>query len=287
MNQRAVSCLLIRTLIAAAILSCCKKDEDDVKPTDSFGATCVIINETSSLIGNETSLTYEYDDRGNPSQIKWLNTFGNVAYLLEVVQDGVAVKHLVDGEMKPSTSTNYQGNFLIGSPTQASISITVDGITTNNWKTYFFFYDSKGRVERIGEQTSNVIGDYEWDLTIFYDKDDNVSTLKYEFTTGPRDLITTITVDAYDDNPTPYAGVKGYKFLGSFNWDNYDPEPIITALSKNNPLNYTMGTGVTSEFKRTMTYEYNEQGFPTQRTNTNKNANGESTFIQTFGYTCK
>ncbi len=65
-------------------------------------------------------------------------------------------------------------------------------------------------------------------------------------------------------------------------WDNYDPEPLFTALSKNNPLGYTLPDG----FKREMTYIYNDKGFPAKRMNTNINSSGTYSFEETYDYEC-
>ena len=163
-----------------------------------------------------------------------------------------------------------------------------DGDTLRvHYYTYFFFYDNKDRLMTIGEQTDYILGDWEYDLHIYYNDQDNVTAIQYEWTTGPNQVIPPITVSAYDDKPTPYAGIKQWPFLNiNFAWDNYDPEPVFTALSKNNPLDYSMGSGA-DLFTRKMVYTYNDDGFPIERKNTNKNVNGEYTFLQTFSYDCK
>lgn len=170
----------------------------------------------------------------------------------------------------------------------ASVSID-DGDTLRvNYYTYFFFYNAKGQLIKVGEQTDYIVGDDEYDLNIYYNEQGNVSALQYEWTTGPRQVIPAITVTAYDDKPTPYAAIKAMPFLMiDYSWNNYDPEPILTALSKNNPLDYDLGRTGPDIFTRKMVYTYNPEGFPTERKNTNKNVNGEYTFLQTFSYTCK
>ncbi len=139
---------------------------------------------------------------------------------------------------------------------------------------------------KVKQQTPQVAGDFEYDLTIIYNDKDNVTSLQYELTTGPR-TVTVITVAAYDDKPNPYAALKSWKFLATrFVWDNYDPEPILTALSKNNPFDYTLGQ-TPNQWNRRMIYLYNGDGFPIERKNTNQSPNGtKSTFVQTFAYNC-
>jgi len=65
------------------------------------------------------------------------------------------------------------------------------------------------------QHTPNTSADYEYMLTVSYDDNDNVTRLRYELITGPRDEITIIDVTGYDNHPTPYAGVTGWKFLMS------------------------------------------------------------------------
>jgi hypothetical protein len=172
-------------------------------------------------------------------------------------------------------------------PTKAFVSWD-DGDTLRvNYYTYFFFYNNSNQLIKVGKQTDYVVGDWEYDLNIYYNDQGNVTALQYEWTTGPNQVIPPVTVKAYDNKPTPYAAVKGMPFLLiNYSWDNYDPEPILTALSKNNPLDYSLGTG-TNLFTREMVYTYNNDGFPTERKNTNKNTNGEYTFLQSFSYNCK
>ncbi len=250
-------------------------------PTPKPNAKIIITNETTGLSGNEHSWLYEYDSQGMPLKITRYRPNGSPdittdIYYNAVVQTGVINNHNV------GSTLNYDADlFNKQLPYMAKVSSTLDGITQVNYKQYFFFYDDKDRLIKVGEQT-NAAGDREFDLHIFYDDKNNVTALQYELTTGPNEVIPPVTVAAYDDKPTPYASINIWKFLMiNFNWDNYDPEPILTALSSNNPLDYTLDT-----FKRTMTYKYNEHGFPIERSNTNTNPNGVYTFTQTFSYAC-
>ena len=103
--------------------------------------------------------------------------------------------------------------------------------------------------------------------------------------TGPRDNITIITVAAYDDKPNPYSTIPYWKFILPQRWNNSEPEPLIVALSQNNPLDLNYNN-ITS---RTMSYTYNEKGFPITKTYVNKNiqTGATSTFNETYSYTCK
>ena len=106
--------------------------------------------------------------------------------------------------------------------------------------------------------------------------------MEYEISSNQRLPKTVITVKSFDNHPNPYAGITNWKFLMlNADWDNYDPEPIITALSRNNPLDYSVGN-----LKRTMTYTYNLYGYPISRLNINKSQGVEQHFTENFRYRC-
>ena len=170
-------------------------------------------------------------------------------------------------------------------PSKAFVSLNDGQVTTVNYETYFFFYNTKNQIIKVGQQTENIIGDWEYDLDIYYNDQGNVTSLQYKWTTGPNIILPPITVTAYDDKPNPYAAIKGLPFING-GWNSSDPASIIIPLSKNNPLNYTSGSG-SDIFKREMTYQYNEKGFPTERKNVNKNGSSpDYTFFETFTYKC-
>ena len=273
------------TLLLTGILFSCKKSTPFTPITPQ--ATCVIKTETTNLSGKEKSFEYQYDNKGNLTLVNVFNRAGGSAGMYDTYDQGVIFSHEYLGKTNKSITKYETSDIYTLLPNKAYVSLQ-DGDTLRvNYYTYFFFYNNKNQLIKVGEQTDYVIGDWEYDLNIFYNEQGNVSGLQYERTTGPNQVIPPIIVTAWDDKPTPYAAVKGWPyFMINFAWDNYDPEPIITALSKNNPLNYSFGTG-TNLFTREMVYTYNNDGFPTERKNTNKNTNGEYTFLQTFSYNCK
>jgi hypothetical protein len=245
---------------------------------------CIIKSAVSNLAGNYARAEYEFDNTGKPTVIKGYRPNGSIATEYEIGNTS-AVYSTHDNRGKlPWIIMNFSGDIFTGLPTKVDVS-QWDGDTLRvKLYTYFFFYNGKGQLIKVGQQTNHYVGDPEYDLNIYYNDQGNVKALQYEWTTGPNEVIPPITVTAYDDKPSPYAGFKNWYFL-LLNWSSSDPEPILTALSKNNPLDYTLGTGV-GIFKRTMVYQYNPEGFPTERKNTNKNVNGEYTFLQTYTYTC-
>lgn len=258
-------------------LFACKKDDE---PQPIAAAACRIQKE---MTDDGHSVLYSYDADGNPTKIASYNPY-YMTHILEVFGDGMAISEA--NKLHPITfTTNYGVNFLSTLPDLALISSTMDGVTQVNWRTYFFHYDFKGRLVRVGEETENVIGDNEWELLITYNDQDNVIKMVYGLTTGTLNVSTVIVVDGHDHYQTPYADVKAYKFL-TINWDNSDPWPIITGLSKNNPTSYRLIVNEVEAMKVSMEYHYNEHGFPVLRNVTNKNDAGEYTYYSTYEYAC-
>jgi hypothetical protein len=275
--------ILLFTLSIGIIVSCKKNTSSNpVTPND---AKCVVKTATSLLSGNNTYTEYEFDNTGKPTFIKGYRPNGSIGSEAELGFTSV-VHYRFDGPAgrRPSTIVNYNADIFTELPTKANVSVWVDDtLMVDRW-TYFFFYNAKNQLIKVGEQTENIAGDWEWDLNIYYNEKGNVTALQYETTTGPNLVIPPVTVTAYDDKPTPYSGFKGWRFL--CNWESAEAEPILSALSKNNPLDYTSGTGP-GLFKCEMVYTYNTDGFPIERKNTNKTLTNEYTFLQSYTYTCK
>lgn len=266
----------------------CKKTVTTTQPPPPGTAACKLITESTNLLGGNNTVSYEYNynTAGRISMIK--RFIGGSYHVLTdstLIGDYTIVNYadLNDNWQKLVGTTVYEGSMFEALPAKAFLAREERGITQTDVFTYFFFYDNKNRLKTVGEQTDHVIGDWEYDLNIFYDDRDNVKSLQYVWTTGPRDQITTITATGYDDKPTPFSGIKGWPFIMHANWNNNDPEPLLTALSKNNPLGYTMVGG----FKREMSYTYNEQGLPVKRINTNTNSSGTISYEETFTYECQ
>ena len=269
------------TLLLLVSLFGCKKT---ITPTIPIGtAACKPTIASTNLAANHNQFEYTYDNSGKIAVIKYF--IGGSYHVLEdstLVGDNTIVSYHKEWPYTIGTVV-YNRSIWDGMPTEAIVSRTEGLITQTDVFHYFFFYDSKNRLVKVGEQTDHVIGDWEYDLSIFYNDHDNVTELSYEWTTGPR-TITTITALGYDDKPTPYAWFKKWYFLMHAAWNNYDPEPILTALSKNNPLGYEYANN-----KRTMTYVYGNKGFPTSRINTNTviGTPGSYTFRENYDYQCK
>ena len=270
-------------LVLFGILSSCDKDSTaNITPPNIPNpptASCYIKTVTNT--GFTTS--YEFDSNNNLSTIK-----GPTAYrITNIGSNTVTYNYITSSLSLPGwRSVKYEASDIKTQfPAKAFVSTNDGQTTTVNYETYFFFYNTKNQIIKVGQQTDNIIGDWEYDLDIFYNEQGNVTALQYKWTTGPNIILPPITVTGYDDKPNPYSAIKGLPFINA-NLNSSDPASIIIPLSKNNPLNYTSGSGA-DIFKRQMTYQYNEKGFPTERKNVNKNGNSpEYTFFETFTYNC-
>jgi len=274
-------------LILGLSAACKKTSPAGPTPVTPGSADCSLTGETSSEAGYNGSYTYVYDKDGNPDSIYHSIGTGYVDVTYDINYKGLISSYLVYNKPGGEILENDGDLFNNILPSQEDISIN-DGDTLRvDYWTYFFYYDNKSQLIKVSEHTYNVKGDYEYDLSIYYNDQGNVTGMQYVWTTGPNIVIPPITVDAYDDKPNPYSGVKGWLFLlPSLDWSRSDPERILVALSKNNPLDFKFGVG-DDQFKRTMSYTYNEKGFPTVRNCTNSNVNGTYSFQETYSYACK
>jgi|GEM_PF-1314823 len=275
--------LLFTLFFSVFAFNSCKKSGTALPPSNQ--AACQLQSQSVSPSGNY--INYVYNTDGRISDIKYFSARG-------VLQDSVLVgdytlqKHhfdypIANNPRKINTSV-FTGSMFDALPLSEEHAFLEGAITHTNINKFYFDYDSKNRLIKLTQQTENVISDKEYFLFISYDDKDNVTSLKYEISTGVHST-TTIVGSGYDDMPNPYSAIKAARFLFNSGWGSNDPAYIFIALSKNNPLGYTMADG----FKRSMTYTYNGKGFPLKRINTNTNAAGTSTytFEETYDYQCK
>jgi hypothetical protein len=280
--KKYINIILLVFLII--ILVNCKKSTPAAPAVTT--AKCTIKTENTGLAGNQKSFVYELDAQGNPNRVETFYPTGGSAGIYEIGSQSVVFKRTTSAITAQRITKYNVSDITKELPTEAYVSLDDGFVLRVNYYHYFFFYNAKKQLIKVGENTETIIGDNEYDLNIIYNAEGNVSALQYEWTTGPNEVIPPVVVTAWDDKPTPYASIKSMPFLLiNYAWDNYDPEPLLTALSKNNPLNFSRGSG-SDLFTRTMLYQYNIDGFPIERKNTNKNANGEYTFLQTFTYDC-
>lgn len=267
------------TLIIAGILFSCKKTDTKVNPPGQVA--CSVTNVSSTFAGNNSSSVYEYSTDGKLIVIK--NYAGNSLALSTTLGEfSTEVKYTSSSGFSMIQTVVYEGGSIFAGqlPLKASVALQEGMITRTDVLTYYFYYDNKNRLNKVSEETKNVVGDWEYDLFIEYNDQDNVISIKNIWRTGPN-TSSTIAVSGYDDKPSPFSGLRTWKYLVS--WDNSDPTALFAQLSKNNPLGFIEG-----DWTREMTYTYNEHGYPLIRSNIqkNKNTEGTATWVETFGYNC-
>lgn len=250
--------------------------------TGGPGATCRVVRESTTFAGQKVYWEYEYGDNGLPTLITSFTGGGPsvVAEVgdLEVVKTNVANDVVV--------ATEYDAVLSSYLPTFGAVSVTIDDVTTVNWRIYAYEYDDKGRIASVIEGSPYVANDWEWTMDVTYDDRDNVTELYSYFTTGP-DTFTSFTVSAYDDHPTPYASMRGpWRFIqGTFSYDTPEIVPLITSMSANNPLDYTVSGVYGVSTSSAISYTYDATGFPAT---SHHELYGfkDSQYDQTYSYEC-
>jgi len=262
-----------------SILLSCKKT--DTTLTQASQVTCQLTTISSNFAGSNTNATYEYNKDGKLIGIK--NYLSNILQNTSTLDEYNIQSSYTSSAGFPMVQTIvYEGGSIFSDqlPTKASVAMQEGLITHTDVFTYYFYYDNKSRLTKVSEETINVVGDWEYDVEIVYNDQDNVTAMKYTWTTGPN-TSTTIPASGYDTKPSPYSGLRTWKYLVS--WNNSDPTALFAQLSKNNPLGFLDG-----DWTRTMTYTYNEHGYPLIRTNvqTVKGSADTAKWTETFGYSC-
>ncbi len=267
----------LASIMCIAVLASCTKDK--ATPSSPAAGKCKLTVETTNLSGNAATFGYRYSADGNVSSIIRYN--GGIPDSTAVFFDHVVT--YTAGRTSGSYNiyaTSYNGDIFKGLPTTATVNFTLDGVEYRSYMVYEFSYDTKSRLVKVRQTTPNVANDWEYDLSMTYDDKDNVTSLKYENTTGPRGTLA-INAAGYDDKPNPFGGIKNWALMMHAGWNGSDPEPIFTALSKNNVLGYTIPGWV-----RTISYTYSDNGAPSKRTNTNTTPTASYTFEENFSYQC-
>jgi hypothetical protein len=278
------------SLLVISILWSCGKDSP---PTPIIPEPkCLIQSETYGLAGNEKGFSYEYilyNDKEELSKVNVLRPNGSISGTHSIGGPFVIFSYMY-GSYNMKSQWEYSNPLTEGLlPTRATLLIDdgSTGMVLVDYDVVYFGYDDKNRLTEVKTRRGSRKGGFEYDITIHYDDQGNVTRIKYVYFTGPNEEIPTIVVSGYDDKPNPHTGVTGWPFfLINHTWEYGDPGNLIAALSKNNPLGFTMGAGETL-FERKIDYEYTTEGYPSVQKNTNKTATGEYSFVQTYTYVCR
>lgn len=282
----------ILTILAglAILLSVgCKKHNDpapdpgkDSTQTKAIPSHCVLIRENIASIN--TAYTgnwqYEYDSKGVPMTLTRFDTLGSV-----IGEVDITAQQIVDWRGKPTYLSDFKGDLFSGLPSSQDVTLNYSGTITPHISKYTFSYDSKGRL-------TSFVDIYATTYTLAYDDSDNVTKMSYNSDAADG----AITVTAYDNKPSPYTSAKKvWKFIQhNFNWASSDPESMMAAISRNNPLKLTVygqnkQTNKASVEKEINSYQYADTGYPIQNVVTHVNEDGSAFFYSRYTYTydCK
>ena len=271
-------------LLYLACAYACKKDARIV--ILNLKQNCIIASDSISIAGKNDYTTYQFENNTNRLKVAKRIVGNGIMQLYREVH-----YHSNNLPDKTITYTNaneyYETKFFytngssVPYKTELYFTSRGNGQPSKNFSRFQFRYDENNRLKEVKYMTTKG-GEKEYTMQIHYNEKDNVSKLLYEISKGATRTDTLITASAFDDKPNPYSMLPYWEFLMlDDNWDSDDAEPIITALSRNNPLDLAIGQG-----KRDMLYTYNQTGFPLTRTNINKHHSGQHSFKESFTYLC-
>src|SRR5438309_3000707 len=104
---------------ACMLLNSCKKDTKPAAPVSAATAPCIVNGESTSLVGNEKSFTYQFNDKGEITKVNMFNSVGTLTITYEassntVIATGIATS----GGKNHRMITEYQGGDIFdGLPT--------------------------------------------------------------------------------------------------------------------------------------------------------------------------
>ena len=296
MRIKHLSILKFTAVIGGVVLLYgCNSDDDT--PNPSTTSSCVIASAPSYF---GTAQTFEYNESNELTTRKYEFGFAGYGPFTQTIdRDKTDYTYTHSGDL--IQVTNYfqggTGSLYDGQP-EAMVRVEhqeyADGRPDYNSvpKTLLDFgYDDKSRLNVIAYH-HNLIGGtvnyiysrqlYNTVLELTYDDNDNVTAVRqyllfregvynesapsesYFFYEEEDQVKIEVT---YDDKPSPYSAVSKYWKFVQEDWGytiNSNWQAIIMSLSKNNPvmLHYSLLQGVEANTNSTLTYEYNEQGFP-------------------------
>ncbi len=274
--------LLTSLSLAAGILAINSCGKPNTPPPPTASGKCFLVSETvNGGPGYGASWVYKYDADGH------LLSGSNPPVNGQTPDGALAVNgNLVGiGFGKLKWLYGYVGDLKNGIPSSGYMDFTDDGTTNPKFEEYIFGYDGKQRLIEVAIKAGTI--------NIAYDDKDNVVKLTFITNNGPRVISPIVTIDGYDDKPTPYAAdPKIWIFTQQMrSWSYFDEYRIISALSKNNPgrISTDYGVGNTaSNYVYDIFYQYNDNGMPALAT-VQRTYRGAKTTWQSnsYGYDCK
>src|SRR5687768_2906980 len=176
-------------LIIATCFPFCKKDGRLTVLNKKM--KCIIASDTTHLPGKDSYSTYEFEPNSNRLMLA-KKVVGNTK-LVDYRQ-----VHYLNAGMPDRTVTflneneYYETKFFYANgstqPYKSEVYFTnkLNSTADKNLWGFRFYYDAKERLETV-EYNTPLKGDQEYVLHIFYNDDDNVIRMEYEFISNQRD----------------------------------------------------------------------------------------------------
>ncbi|MDB5086213.1 MAG: hypothetical protein JWR09_207 [Mucilaginibacter sp.] len=303
--------IIILTIgIAVSFVACKKSGVPSTPPPKINNTGCMITNHTAND-GPFQGRTFYYYDKNNQMTSYALFTSTDrdypsirdtIFYSSPGAVSGVSLEigAVRSSQYLPYTALMQYGNTTGLLPASEKTFVTQEqdykpGDKVNSpvlYYEYSLYFDKQNQL--FGAERNVLNGADRVKMDIFYNDKNNVIKMVIENITGVRGT-TTITVSAYDDKPNPYVNMPYWKLALGADWIGvYDVESLLTALSQNNPMDFTLNAtyigSPTYIYSRTMTYTYNDKGLPITRSNIQNQTGqvgGASTYTETYTYNCK
>lgn len=235
---------------------------------------------------------FKYDDKhhltymGNSSRYTTVSGNGVLLTVIGAPDTTLAVSNFSGDIYTGNGVTLVKFNYVNKSPsgsTTSAVNTYLLGVggapdyKLNNYSggtyTHFFTYDDKGNIVS-SKIVTNAVGSPN---STSYDP----GGLEYD----------RLTYKGYDDKPSPYSAMPGYRFI-AYPWSY--PQDFTFAFSKHNPSQIIEESLNTNTMKWAVysqtdfTYTYNDQGYPSQVKITvsyPQSPAGQNTFYSTYNFT--
>lgn len=264
---------IIYLFVAFALLNFVSCSKSGTSPSKQKGGTTATAMYPASmtLINGNTSQTYQYTYDSDNNLTKY-GTPGlyEIAITPHIVtQSSFGTANDVINTYAYAGPSNAPVDIYTSVPSQLTITTSNRDIAADKTTSYgsgFWLY-TPSKDDKILQMGSSDNGGQT--INYAYDTNGNLKSISYINLSGPQagKVISTVTVTAVDNKPSPFSAIKGYNVIS---YPQYYAPEIGFAFCKNNPtqiiltqFDYDTGTLVPDE-QDDFTYTYNAQGYPTQ-----------------------